>query len=75
MKRVLAAVLMLVAAFPAWALESAPVSSKRAVATLVTDTERDAARQAVPRGICGCGWRMAGTPTGKTPAMPACRRT
>ena len=39
MKRVLTAVLMLVAAFPAWALESAPVSSKRAVATLVTDTD------------------------------------
>ncbi len=39
MKRILTAILMLVAAFPAWALESAPVSSKRAVATLVTDTD------------------------------------
>ena len=39
MKRVLAAFLMMAAAFPAWALESAPVSSKRAVATLVTDTD------------------------------------
>jgi thiol:disulfide interchange protein len=40
MKRLLtAALLMMVAAFPAWALESAPVSSKRAVATLVTDTD------------------------------------
>ena len=39
MKWILAAVLMLVAALPAWALESAPVSSKRAIATLVTDTD------------------------------------
>ena len=40
MKRLLLAMLMLiVAACPALALESAPVSSKRAVATLVTDTD------------------------------------
>jgi thiol:disulfide interchange protein len=40
MKRLLTPVLlMMLAAFPAWALESAPVSSKRAVATVVTDTD------------------------------------
>ncbi|HEY1414198.1 MAG TPA: protein-disulfide reductase DsbD domain-containing protein, partial [Rhodopila sp.] len=43
MKRLLILVLMVMAAvpaaMPAWALESAPVSSKRAVATLVTDTD------------------------------------
>ena len=39
MKWILIAVLMLMAALPAWALESAPVSSKRAIATLVTDTD------------------------------------
>jgi thiol:disulfide interchange protein len=38
MRWFLAAVLMLLAANPAHALESAPVSSKRAIATLVTDT-------------------------------------
>ncbi|MDR3533795.1 MAG: protein-disulfide reductase DsbD family protein [Rhodopila sp.] len=39
MKRLLLAVVMVMAAVPAYALESAPVSSKRAVATLVTDTD------------------------------------
>ena len=39
MKRLVAAVLMVLAALPAYALESAPVSSKRAVATLVTETD------------------------------------
>ena len=39
MKRLLMAILMIAATFPAWAMESAPVSSKRAVATLVTDTD------------------------------------
>jgi len=40
MTRLLTAVLMMVAvAIPAYALESAPVSSTRAVATLVTDTD------------------------------------
>jgi thiol:disulfide interchange protein len=46
MKRLLTAVLMLLATIPAHALESAPVSSKRAVATLVTDT--DAMRPGTP---------------------------
>jgi DsbC/DsbD-like thiol-disulfide interchange protein len=46
MKRLLAAVLMMLAAIPAYALESAPISSKRAVATLVTDT--DAMQPGVP---------------------------
>ena len=39
MKRLLLAILMAMAAVPAMALESAPVSSKRAVATLVTETD------------------------------------
>jgi thiol:disulfide interchange protein len=40
MKRFLVAVIgAILATSPAWALESAPVSSKRAVATLVTDTD------------------------------------
>jgi thiol:disulfide interchange protein len=40
MKRLLTAVLMMLAtAIPAYAMESAPVSSTRAVATLVTDTD------------------------------------
>ena len=39
MKRLLTAMLIAMAAIPAHALESAPVSSKRAVATLVTDTD------------------------------------
>jgi thiol:disulfide interchange protein len=46
MKWLLTAVLMMLAAIPAHALESAPVSSKRAVATLVTDT--DAMQPGVP---------------------------
>jgi thiol:disulfide interchange protein len=56
MKRVLAAVLMLLAAIPAHALESAPVSSKRAVATLVTDT--DAMQPGTPFRV-GLRLRMA----------------
>ena len=39
MKRLLILVLLLIASVPAHALESAPVSSKRAIATLVTDTD------------------------------------
>ena len=39
MKRLLMVLLMLMATIPAHALESAPVTSKRAVATLVTDTD------------------------------------
>jgi thiol:disulfide interchange protein DsbD len=39
MKRLLMAMLLMLAAVPAHALESAPVSSNRAVATLVTETD------------------------------------
>jgi thiol:disulfide interchange protein/DsbC/DsbD-like thiol-disulfide interchange protein len=39
MKRLLMLMLIMIAAAPAHALESAPVSSKRAAATLVTDTD------------------------------------
>ena len=39
MKRLLMAMLMVLMAVPAHAMESAPVSSKRAVATLVTETD------------------------------------
>jgi thiol:disulfide interchange protein len=39
MKRLLVVMLIVMAAVPAYALESAPVSSKRAVATLVTETD------------------------------------
>jgi thiol:disulfide interchange protein DsbD len=39
MKRLLVVMLIVIAAVPAYALESAPVSSKRAVATLVTETD------------------------------------
>ena len=39
MKRLLMAMLMVLVAVPAHALESAPVSSKRAIATLVTETD------------------------------------
>ena len=49
MKRLVAVLLMLALApwvTPAWALESAPVSSKRAVATLITET--DAMQPGVP---------------------------
>jgi thiol:disulfide interchange protein len=56
MKRLLTAVLMLLAAIPAHALESAPVSSKRAVATLVTET--DAMQPGTPFRV-GLRLRMA----------------
>jgi thiol:disulfide interchange protein len=39
MKRLLMAMLMVLTAMPVYALESAPVSSKRAVATLVSETD------------------------------------
>jgi thiol:disulfide interchange protein DsbD len=56
MRWFLAAVLMLLAANPAHALESAPVSSKRAIATLVTDT--DAIQPGTPFRV-GLRLRMA----------------
>ena len=43
MSRLLAAFLLIVLAVPAWALESAPVVSKRATVTLVSDTDAIAA--------------------------------
>jgi DsbC/DsbD-like thiol-disulfide interchange protein/cytochrome c biogenesis protein CcdA len=56
MKRFLTLMLVLMAAVPAHALESAPVSSKRAVATLVTDS--DAMQQGKPFRV-GLRLRMA----------------
>jgi len=56
MKRLLMVVLIMMAAVPARALESAPVSSKRAVATLVSDT--DAVQPGTPFRV-GLRLRMA----------------
>ena len=56
MKRLLMAMLMVMAVVPAQALESAAVSSKRAVATLVTET--DAMRPGTPFRV-GLRLRMA----------------
>ena len=46
------------------------MQSARLTATLVTDTDAVEAGHRSSSG-CGCGWRRAGTPTGRTRATPA----
>ena len=56
----------------AWRALRPPARAPRSRWSPTSTRSRRAGRSA---SACGCGWRPAGTPIGRTPAMPACRRS
>lgn len=81
MSRLVTALLMIALAMPAWALESAPVASKRATVTLVSDTDAISSEAAFRVGLrfrLAEGWHTywhnpgdAGVPPDLTLDLPA----
>src|SRR5689334_6364528 len=70
------AVLVLLTAFPALALESAPVRSERAEATLVTDTDAITSGQPFRLGLrlrLAPGWHTYSDPAGDAGIPPTLR--